>query len=88
MNTATKSAAVEHVDGSEPRPTVTAELLTLADVASLMRCSRRSVARLADAGKMPHGLKVGGMRRWRRAELMSWLAAGCPPVRTPKGGPR
>lgn len=75
--------------GSEPRPAVPAELLGIRDVCALLGgCSARSVYRLCDAGKMPRGLKLNGMRRWRKAELMEWLAAGCPPVRPAKGTAR
>lgn len=75
--------------GSEPRPAVPAELLSVRDVTALLGgCSARSVYRLCDNGKMPFGIRLGGMRRWRRAELVAWLDAGCPPVRIAKGAAR
>lgn len=74
--------------GSGTQPVVSAELLRIEDVCALLRTTKRSVYRLADAGKMPFGLKLNGMRRWRRAELMDWLAASCPPVRSAKGASR
>lgn len=61
------------------------ELLTAAEVAALLGCSMRTVIRLADAGRMPRGAKLGGLRRWRRAELAAWLDDGCPAVRVAKG---
>jgi len=67
------------------QPVVSAELLRIEDVCALLRTTKRSVYRLADTGRMPFGLKLNGMRRWRKAELMEWLAAGCPPVRPAKG---
>lgn len=73
----------------EARSNTTAELLSVRDVAAMLGgCSVRHIYRLADAGRMPRPLKLGGLARWRRAELMDWLAAGCPPVRAPKGGAR
>ena len=71
--------------GSSTQPVVSAELLRVEDVCTLLRTTKRSVYRLADTGKMPWGLKLNGMRRWRRAELVAWLDAGCPPVRATKG---
>ncbi|MBN1512613.1 MAG: helix-turn-helix domain-containing protein [Phycisphaerae bacterium] len=81
MSTIANEADGHHV-GPEPRPGVSAELLGIRDVCALLGgCSARSVYRLCDADKMPFGLKLNGMRRWRRAELVAWLDAGCPPVR-------
>ncbi|MGD8452211.1 MAG: helix-turn-helix domain-containing protein [Phycisphaerae bacterium] len=76
-------------DEPQPRPAVPAELLGIRDVCALLgRCSARSVYRLCDAGKMPFGFKLNGMRRWRRDELLDWIAADCPPVRVAKGAAR
>ncbi len=88
MNTTLANGTDGRAVGSEPRPAVPAELLRIEDVCALLRTTRRSVYRLAAAGKMPWGLKLAGMRRWRRAELMDWLAAGCLPVWEAKGAAR
>lgn len=89
MNTTLANATDGRAVGPEPRPAVPAELLGIRDVCALLGgCSARSVYRLCDAGKMPFGLKLNGMRRWRRAELVAWLDAGCPPVRVAKGAAR
>lgn len=50
--------------------------------------STRHVERLADAGKMPAGLKVGRLRRWSRRAIREWVEAGCPSCRKPAGGAR
>ena len=65
-----------------------AELLNVRAVAKLLDCSPRHIYRLSDAGRMPKPMKLGQLVRWRRAELMSWLDAGCPPVRTARGAVR
>ena len=44
-------------------------------------CSYRHWLRLADAGKAPHGIKLGALRRWDLDELDHWIADGCPSVR-------
>lgn len=74
--------------GPEPRPAVAAELLDVGAVAALLGCSGRHVYRLADAGRMPRPLKLGALVRWRRAELLEWLGAGCPSVRSARGATR
>ncbi|MCK4340917.1 MAG: helix-turn-helix domain-containing protein [Phycisphaerae bacterium] len=74
--------------GPEPRPAIIAELLDVGAVAGLLRCSRRHVYRLSDAGRLPRPIKLGQLVRWRRASLNEWLAAGCPPVRSVRGGAR
>ena len=76
------NAAAERIDGPD------SELLDVGTVAKLLDCSRRHVYRLSDAGRMPRPLKLGALVRWRRVELMSWLADGCPAVRMGKGAAR
>jgi predicted DNA-binding transcriptional regulator AlpA len=46
-------------------------------------CSWRTVFRLADAGKIPSGIKLGSLRRWDEVELDNFIANRCRP---PKGG--
>jgi len=76
---------------SEPRPNVCADSPQLIDAkTAARRCgvAVRTWLRLCDAGKAPWGVKLGGCRRWRVAELDGWLSAGCPSVRSAKGGSR
>ena len=71
--------------GTEPRPAVSAELLDVRAVASLLGgCSTRHVYRLADTGRMPRPIRLGTLVRWRRAEVMSWIDGGCQPIRPSK----
>jgi excisionase family DNA binding protein len=63
-----------------------AALLDVRAVARLLDCSPRHVYRLSDAGRMPAPRRLGGLVRWRRAELTDWLDAGCPVARNAKGG--
>ncbi|MBN2559400.1 MAG: helix-turn-helix domain-containing protein [Phycisphaerae bacterium] len=72
--------------GLDPRPVVSAELLDVRAVASLLDCSSRHIYRLSDAGRMPRPLKLGQLVRWRRAEVLDWIAGGCRSVRTARGG--
>lgn len=43
--------------------------------------SLRTVWRLAAAGKLPKPVRIGSGKRWRREEILAWIASGCP-VRT------
>ncbi len=85
MNATIANAADGRTVGPEPRPGVAAELLDVGAVAALLGCSKRTVYRLADAGRMPRPLKLGQLVRWRRAEVLEWIAEGCQPVRLTPG---
>ena len=65
-----------------------AAMLDVDGLAELLRCSPRTVYRLADSGRLPRPVKLGALVRWRRAEIDDWLTAGCPPVRNAQGGRR
>ncbi|MBK9120703.1 MAG: helix-turn-helix domain-containing protein [Phycisphaerales bacterium] len=50
-------------------------------VAGLLGCSANHVRRLSDAGRMPKPLRVGGLVKWRRSDVLDWIANGCPRAR-------
>ncbi len=53
-------------------------LLDARGVAALLSVSVRHVRRMETAGELPRPVRLGRAVRWRRAELLDWLAAGCP----------
>ena len=53
-------------------------MLTVTGVADMLACSPRSIYRLADAGRIPPPVRIGGLVRWPRAVLEKWIAEGCP----------
>jgi excisionase family DNA binding protein len=62
-------------------------LIDAKETSRLLGCSWRTVLRLADAGKIPNGVKLGALRRWDMAEIEAFIATGCkPPKATSKGG--
>lgn len=63
-----------------------ARLLDVGAVAALLGVSTRHVYRLADAGRAPRPLKLGGARRWDRVAIESWIADGCPATSNHKRG--
>ena len=48
------------------------EILTIADVASYLRVTEKTLYGLAQRGDLP-GFKVGGQWRFRRAAIDSWI---------------
>ena len=57
---------------------VTRELITVGELADLLRVSVRTVWRLNSGGKIPEPLRLGNNVRWRSNEIRSWIANGCP----------
>ncbi len=62
-----------------PKPP--ADLIPVREVAGMATCSPRHVYRMSDAGLMPKPIKLGSLVRWRRAEILAWIADGCPSLR-------
>jgi predicted DNA-binding transcriptional regulator AlpA len=48
------------------------------DLAKMLAVSIRQVWRLNSAGKLPRPVRLGGSVRWRRDEIVAFVAAGCP----------
>lgn len=59
-----------------------AELLTVEQLAALLAIGKRTLWRYARSGRAPAPIKIGAVVRWRRAEVMTWIEAGCPRTRT------
>jgi excisionase family DNA binding protein len=55
-----------------------AALMNVEDLSALLRCSARTVRRMADSGQMPRPVRLGSLVRWRRSDIDAWLADGCP----------
>ena len=86
MKTTTVHSGGE-IAGRESVPADSA-LLDVDQIAALCRCSVRHIYRLADAGRIPRPIKLGALVRWRRGEMLDWIATGCPPVLVSRGGSR
>jgi excisionase family DNA binding protein len=56
-----------------PATAMNQPMLTLPEVADLLRLSQKSVYRLAQARKLP-SIKVGGSWRFPQKELHAWIA--------------
>lgn len=80
----TDALAAERSGSSETEPA----LLDVRAVATLLAVSERTVYRLSDAGRLPKRIKLGALVRWRRGELLDWIAQGCPRTRDIRGAAR
>jgi excisionase family DNA binding protein len=60
-------------DAGVESPTLLVDVET---VAKMLSCSTRNVYRLSDAGRMPEKFKLGGLVRWNRGALESWIQEG------------
>ena len=57
-------------------------------VAAKYDADPRSIVRWADAGVIPHGIKLGSLRKWDADEIDAHIANGCPRVRPLKTNAR
>ncbi len=55
-------------------------MLTVRDVAELLKCSDRHVTNLRNKGRIPAPVKLGTNVRWPRKTIEAWIEAGCPPA--------
>ena len=76
-----RNAAIERIDGREAGSEKMPVMLTVNDVARMLKCSSRHVWRLSDAGRMPRPCKVGALCRWEQTTVKQWIADGCPNCR-------
>ena len=53
-------------------------LVSAAELARMLSTSVRTIRRLDSAGKLPRGIRLGGLKRWRQDEITAWIGAGCP----------
>jgi predicted DNA-binding transcriptional regulator AlpA len=53
-------------------------LIDAIEVARIVGHSLRFVRRLDASGMMPAGIRIRRSVRWRRAEIVAWVDAGCP----------
>ena len=65
-----------------------ARLMTVEAVAAMLAVSSRHIYRLADSGKMPRPVKLGGSNRWDREVIENWIEESCPAVRQVRHTPR
>ena len=55
-----------------------ASLIDVRTVAAMLGCSAKHARHLAEAGRMPHPVRLGHLLRWSRSSIEEWIGAGCP----------
>lgn len=65
-----------------------ARLMTVEAVAAMLAVSTRQIYRLADSGKIPRPVKLGGSNRWDREVIENWIKDICPAVHHVRHTPR
>ena len=69
-----------------PEPGPASLLIGIEELSALLNRSVASLERDQAAGRVPAPVYVGGSKRWRRAEVEAWVAAGCPAQTGRKAG--
>ena len=59
------------------------ELLTIAEVASLLKVTRRGIQNWLKEGRIPHPLRIATILRWRKLDIIEWIDKGCPNLKKP-----
>lgn len=57
-------------------------LISVGDLAKIVKLSPRSIWRLLNAGRIVAPVRIGGSVRWRYQDIKRWIDDGCPPVST------
>ena len=58
--------------------TIVPELLTARQTAELCNIGERSLWRHSHSGAAPAPVRIGAAVRYRRSDILAWIAAGCP----------
>jgi excisionase family DNA binding protein len=59
------------------------EILTIREVAELLKINEKTAYKLAAEGKLP-GFRVGGAWRFKRSTINAWIDAQSPPAQIRK----
>jgi prophage regulatory protein len=65
--------------------TIENQLMTVEDLAKLLRVSVRTVWRLRRNASVPRPVKIGGGVRWRISDVRAWIEQGCKPETSERG---
>jgi predicted DNA-binding transcriptional regulator AlpA len=71
-----------HASLAETRDTLLAPLITAKETAALYSMSLPSLRRHASARLIPGPVRIRGIVRWRRDEVLAHIRAGCPDRQT------
>jgi predicted DNA-binding transcriptional regulator AlpA len=63
-------------------------MLDIDAVTSMLKVSARHWRRMVDAGAAPQPCRLGRRTVWPEQVIADWVKAGCPKVRSNRGGAR
>lgn len=83
LGTFSNAGSFQRVTGTQASLVATptderALLLAVEEVSQLVGISVRQVQRLKSLGQFPKEVRIGGSVRWRRSDIVQWVADGCP----------
>jgi predicted DNA-binding transcriptional regulator AlpA len=61
---------------AETRPPL---LLKAEELGRMLGVNKSTIWSWHSSGRIPLPVRIGGCTRWRRAEIETWVEAGCPP---------
>ncbi len=64
---------------ADPKVTTARLLLSASELGELLGVNKSTIWTWHSGGKIPAPVRIGGVTRWRRAEIERWLEAGAPP---------
>lgn len=53
-------------------------LWSASELAVVLGLSRSKIFELISQGSLPASFKLGGARKWRRADILKWIELSCP----------
>lgn len=73
---------------ADAKPAAEKPLIDVKEFAAKLGCCPKHIRRMADSGRCPPSIQLGGLHRWNRQVVDDWIAAGCPAVRHVRVGGR
>lgn len=79
----------DHIPANEAEPSTSQsrsslpELLTIRELAKVLKLSPRSIWRLVRNRQLPSPIRIGGSIRWRVGDVSSWINEAASPQKKP-----
>lgn len=74
---ASSTEAIRRLADQHANPGKLPELLTIRELAKVLKLSPRSIWRLVRNHQLPAPVRIGGSIRWRADDISFWIANGC-----------
>ena len=74
---ASAAEAIRRSADQHPNTGILPELLTIRELAKVLKLSPRSIWRLVKNHQLPAPVRIGGSIRWRADDITRWIDDGC-----------